>query len=395
MTQLNIKILFLFDDYGNFCNGIYERYKHLRSLKKNQIKKLNLKNLFIKKKRNFFFNYFLELIERNKISTLVFTNAPWSYLNIQQIQILKNKFKIIFIVDDCEEYFEWFQLPFAKYTDMVLCHDYKDKKLFTENNILCNFFPQPSLLTNIINKKYNSINKRKFDIFFLGRSDRPGRVPQKYDFSQITNSVYFKFTNLEKIKISNHEKLSIMQDSKIHINFSSSSFNNSYFSIYKKNKRSNNLKGRVYEAVLTDSIVVTEISPGLDEIFYLPNSLFTFRNDDEMYDIIRGILKGEIDTNKTIENSKKCILPFFELEYYEELFFKIKKSENTIINIKNSFYYKFLKVYIAKESLKFFYYFIKKLDLSSSIYELKNFFYYLNFHFFVYIYYYLKTKILS
>jgi len=389
------KILFLFESYGDYHNGNYERFKHFKDITEKYVKKINLRNFFKKHGRNYFFVNFIDIIVRNKIETLVFANAPWMYIDLHQIINLKKYCKIIFIVDDCEEYFEWYQLPFAKLSDRVLVHDFKDVNLFKKHNIDAKFFPQPALLTSIIDKKHTPLNKRKFDIFFLGRSDRPGRVPQKYDFSQITNSVYFKFTNLEKIKISNHEKLSIMQDSKIHINFSSSSFNNSYFSIYKKNKRSNNLKGRVYEAVLTDSIVVTEISPGLDEIFYLPNSLFTFRNDDEMYDIIRGILKGEIDTNKTIENSKKCILPFFELEYYEELFFKIKKSENTIINIQNSFYYKFLKVYIAKESLKFFYYFIKKLDLNSSIYELKNFFYYLNFHFFVYIYYYLKTKILS
>ena len=67
-----------------------------------------------------------------------------------------------------------------------------------------------------------------------------------------------------------------MQDSKIHLNFSSSSFNNSYFSIYKNNKTSHNLKGRVFEAILTNSIVVTEGPPGLDDIFYLP-ILFTFQ----------------------------------------------------------------------------------------------------------------------
>ena len=193
------KFLFLFETYGDYCNGNYERFKHFKTLTNDPVKKLNIRNLFKKKGRKYFFNFFIDLISRNKIDIVVFANAPWMYLNTNQIYILKNICNIIYIVDDCEEYFEWYQLPFAKFSNRVLVHDFKDVNLFSKNFIDSKFFPQPSLLTNLLKAKPVNFENKKYDIFFLGRSDRPGRKNIKYDFSKITESVYFKYSNIKSI----------------------------------------------------------------------------------------------------------------------------------------------------------------------------------------------------
>lgn len=389
------KFLFLFETYGDYCNGNYERFKHFKTLTNDPVKKLNIRNLFKKKGRKYFFNFFIDLISRNKIDIVVFANAPWMYLNTNQIYILKNICNIIYIVDDCEEYFEWHQLPFAKFSDKVLVHDYKDVSLFSNHNIDSVFFPQPSLLTDILKSNPIDYKSRKIDIFFLGRSDRPGRKNKYYNFSKISESVYFKYSNLEKTKITNQEKLKIMLDSKIHINFSAASSNNSYFSSFKNNKISNNLKGRVFEAILSESLIVTENSPGIEEIFDIPNSIFTFNDDHEIEKILDKILNNNIDVNQYLINSRKSISKFFEKDYYDDCLYNFKDSSYQKINIFNQFYIKYLKVFIAKESLRLFLFFVKKLKFKSAYYELKNFFYHFNFYFFVYIYYYLKVFILS
>ena len=388
------KILFLFEAYGDYCNGNYERFKHFKDITEKYVNKINLRNFFKKHGRNYFFVNFINMIVRNKIETLVFANAPWMYIDLHQIINLKKYCKIIFIVDDCEEYFEWYQLPFAKLSDRVLVHDFKDVNLFKKNNIDAKFFPQPSLLTDLLKSKQVKYENKKFDIFFLGRSDRPGRKKISYDFSKITNSVYFKYSNLEKIKISNKEKLKIMLQSKIHINFSAASSNKSYFSSYKESKVSNNLKGRIFEAILSGSLVVTENSPGIDKIFNVSESIFVFNHEEEMKNVINKILNHEFDINKHLINSKNCISKYFSKSFYDDCFDLLKEDNNfDISNIYDKYYEKFLRVYIAKESLRLLFVFTKMLKLKFAFFEIKNFFYHLNSYFFVYIYYYLKTLI--
>ena len=43
------KFLFLFETYGDYCNGNYERFKHFKTLTNDPVKKLNIRNLFKKK----------------------------------------------------------------------------------------------------------------------------------------------------------------------------------------------------------------------------------------------------------------------------------------------------------------------------------------------------------
>ena len=166
--------LFLFDDYSNLCNGIFEIYKQSKKHFDNNIFKLNIKSFYIRSKsKNIFSKELKDLIQKKNIKNIIFTFPPWLYLSNKEINSINSAQNSILFVDDCEEYFEWFQLPFAKLCNKIMCHDYKDIARFEAYNLEAFFFPQISLLTSILKDNNEKFKDRTLDFFLLeGQIDK-------------------------------------------------------------------------------------------------------------------------------------------------------------------------------------------------------------------------------
>lgn len=254
--------------------------------------------------------YIEELIVEKGID-IVFISMPigGALLDPLFINKLSSSVKILMVFTDLELYFESIDRYYAQAADMVLC---LGSPAYSEMLKLygVNAYQAYSLYDSRIfmDRKIN----RDIDVLFVGDMTRPNRleyIEYLKDNGIDVQSYGYKSANG---LVSNEKMIELYNRSKITINFSGT-HNNSGDALYTKNinHKVPQLKGRVTEASMCGSLVLTE-DDGSDLRYSVGEHLDTFLNKTELLDKVRRYLGDDDLRARIAENGK-----LFSIDNYD------------------------------------------------------------------------------
>jgi spore maturation protein CgeB len=178
---------------------------------------------------------------------------------------IKNDYKVSLIGyhSDIVEYFDSYFVYISQLYDTILVDDYSELQRYKNYNYNVKHFYHG------ISKEYISSPKniRDIDISFVGRMDRPGRKELFSFLSRNGFSVSLYGYGTDNGYISSKEMMEVYSRSKVVLNLTGVSTSIPFFVRDKTiNNRLSQLKGRIYEGMISGALVFTEPAEGLKTI---------------------------------------------------------------------------------------------------------------------------------
>ena len=277
-----------------------------------------------------------EIINKEKISLVLFQGDGLSIININFIRSINNSVKKgIFSWDD--PMYHHLNRITASACDFVLSGCPISVLKFQELGYKALFLPVESSSSVFKDLK----EKKIYDVLFFGR--------QKNNRSKYLQ--YLKKNNIKVLECGPYDEISntfeklnkLINQSKIILNFTEQDNSKYSYNPLTSFKYQYTLRGRVYFTGLCGSLCVSEFDPS-SELIFKNNELPYFTNENECLSIIRQYLSDESKLVEATKKYKNKCMDFEDKIYMKKikLFInEISKTKNNLI-LELPFWYEFI-----------------------------------------------------
>lgn len=173
------------------------------------------------------------------------------------------------------------------------------------------------------------------DFLFAGgseRADRPQFLSAARDFCAANGYTFFEWTPTPDHSLSLRELSQLMNRSRFVLNFSKVQADISH----QIEVSTRQFKGRVGETLGSGSVLVTEIFPGIEQIFPCYNE-FSFDTVEEFSDLLERFARMDEVCRQTLFDLQRESAKTFTLDSWSDHFFAIVESCTEGPSVKNSF----------------------------------------------------------
>lgn len=272
----------IFEDY---CNGIKNASDTFHYV--------DYVELYIQRGKSGFETYLFNLVIQLKINfVFIIIRSGDLTFDLFFLKRLADVTKLVFNFFDTEHYFDAVDKYYGQEAFLVLLPNYLPKYRFEllGINALCTF----SLYDKARYKKYER-TVRDIDISFVGNVVKCGRTPLM-SFLSAHNIVVEQFgRGSSNGLITFEEMIAVFNRSKINLNFNASADNAVLILGENINNRIMQIKGRINEIVLCGGFVLTEYSPGIEQMYEIGKEIDVFCNKHELLEKVRYYLTNDTE----------------------------------------------------------------------------------------------------
>lgn len=326
--------------YTRSSNPIFSEYAGEIQRRSEYCEYLNYRNIYLKLGPSKFEKYIGNFIEQKRVNHLFVLFSGWDFLlNINFLNTLSKRIKIVLFFFDSEYYFENLDRYYAQVADLVVTTDKYSCYDFEELNI-------PAYTSYAL---YDSINmyvkqenqEKKIDISFVGNLDVGYR--REYIHYLVANGVEVEVYGAgSSTGFISHEKVvEIHNQSKICLNFTGMvDFKYLPPGIPLIRRQIRQSKGRPIEIALCGGFVLSEYSVGISGMFDIGSEIDLFYSKEELlkkvkYYLVNNSIRSEMANNAYVRAKTDYDLS----KGFDKIFTRLNESKrrNLLIYVDRSF----------------------------------------------------------
>jgi hypothetical protein len=229
--------------------------------------------------------YIMDYVKANGIQILFYCSTePWIYeFSVDFFKDIGKKAAVVMLFTDCDYYFEQRDRYYGQAADMVLAMDSISPHKFKQFGIpALTFYP---LHDSADYNRLPSVEK-SIDVSFVGLLNSKIGRPAYCDYLKSHNINIEVYGSLDTERVSQKQMVELFNKSRINLNFAGGG-ERTAFAIQRRIKQ---FKGRILEVTLSGGFLLSEYTPGIEDLFDIGGEIDVFRTKEELLDKVNYYL---------------------------------------------------------------------------------------------------------